>query len=65
MFIPLFFPQFPYILCTFLYACIREKIDLPRAVESGGPGCAIAPPIFRDMRKKVAFSTPNISTLQE
>ena len=31
-----------------------------RAVGSGG---AIAPPIFLDVRKKVVFSTPNISRL--
>ena len=38
---------------------------LSRNVESGSAGGAITPPIFLDMRKKVAFSTPNIFRLQE
>ena len=32
---------------------------------TGIAGDAIAPPIFLEIRKKVAFSTPNISRLQE
>ena len=45
---------------------IQEKpIFFIRAVGSGGAGGATAPPIFLDVRKKVAFSTPNYSTLQD
>ena len=36
-----------------------------RAVGSGGAGGAKAPPIFLDVRKKVAFSTPNNVRLQK
>ena len=31
----------------------------------GGAGGAIAPPIFLEIRKKVEFSTPNVSGLHE
>ena len=41
------------------------KVTFNRVVGSGGAGGATAPPIFLDMRKKVAFSTPNISKVQE
>ena len=33
---------------------------ISRAGGKGGAGGAIAPPIFLEIRKKVAFSTPNI-----
>ena len=32
---------------------------------TGGAGGAIAPPIFLEIKKKVAFSTPNIYRLQD
>jgi len=36
-----------------------------RVSGTGGAVGAIAPPMFLEIRKKVAFSTPNISRLQE
>ena len=39
-------------------------IVIVRDVGSRGAGGAIASPIFLDMKKKVAFSTPNILRLQ-
>ena len=40
-------------------------IVIVRAVGSRSAGGAIAPPIFLDMKKKVVFSTPNISRLKK
>ena len=40
-----------------------KEIDFKHRVD--GNGVAIAPPIFLEIRKKVVFSTPNISRLCE
>ena len=45
--------------------CLWYASFQPRADGSGDAGGAIAPPIIFEIRKKVAFSTPNISRLQE
>ena len=45
-------------------AALFKKSLVIRAGGSGGAGGAIVPPIFLEIRKKVALSTPNISRLQ-
>ena len=39
--------------------------NIHRAGETEGAGGTVAPPIFHEIRKKVAFSNPNIFRLQE